>query len=54
LVNEEKVVKPPQTPTIRNRRRLGEIISLLDETPAKNPIIKLPNTFIVKVPKGME
>jgi hypothetical protein len=53
-VKDEKVVNPPQNPTIKKRRKLGDRISLLEEMPIKNPIIKLPMTLTVKVPNGIE
>ena len=53
-VNDEKVVKPPQIPTIKNRRKPGEMISLFAETPIINPISKLPATFTVNVPMGID
>ncbi len=53
-VNDENVVKPPQIPTIRNNRRFADINSLLEATPAKKPIIKLPDMFTISVPKGTE
>ena len=53
-VKDEKVVKPPQIPTIKNRRKPGDIISLFPEIPIIKPISKLPNTFTDKVPIGMD
>ena len=53
-VKDENVVKPPQNPTIKNKRMLGGIISLFAEIPIIIPIIKLPKTFTVNVPKGMD
>lgn len=51
---DENVVNPPHTPTIRNNRKSGERISLFEEIPTRKPIKKLPNTFTVSVPIGME
>src|SRR5690349_25166592 len=47
----EKVVKPPQTPTVRKTRVSGEIASC----PAKRstaPMTKEPRIFTVRVPPG--
>ena len=53
-VNDENVVNPPQIPTIKNKRKLGVIISLLAEMPTIKPMIKLPKTLTVNVPNGIE
>ena len=52
--NVEKVVKPPQTPTIKKSLKSADMISLLAEIPIINPIRKLPKTFTVNVPMGTE
>lgn len=53
-VKDENVVKPPQIPTIKNNRKFGDNNSLLEATPAKNPIIMLPNRLTINVPTGIE
>lgn len=53
-VKDENVVKPPQTPTIRNKRIFAGISSLLVAMPARNPIARLPSMFISKVPTGID
>ena len=53
-VNDENVVKPPQKPTIKNNLNPGVIISLFEEIPTINPIIKLPKIFTVNVPIGID
>lgn len=48
----EKVVKPPQNPTIKREFSFGDIIPFLFNHPDNNPKIKHPKIFIVKVAKG--
>ena len=53
-VNDENVVKPPQIPTMRKRRRFSEIPSRPPEmakVPTK-PIMKQPITLTAIVPQG--
>jgi hypothetical protein len=52
LAKVEKVVKPPQNPTVRNIFHPGVRSELLSENPYINPISKQPVIFTTKVPKG--
>lgn len=52
FVKDEKVVKPPQIPTINNSLMSAVIHSLLIGTPAKNPMMKLPKILTASVPIG--
>lgn len=54
MLSEEKVVNPPQNPTIKNNRKSVEINSLLLAIPARKPIIKLPVILTVSVPTGID
>lgn len=47
--NVEKVVKPPQKPIIKRRRRDVEFTLIQDDS---NPIIKHPKIFTTSVPIG--
>ena len=48
-LNEEKVVKPPQKPTVK-KIRIDEFNSeFLIDQPSAKPIKKHPNTFDIKV-----
>jgi len=53
LVKLEKVVNPPQKPTMSSKRKSPLIKSLLVLIPAKNPMIKLPTILTVNVPIGI-
>ena len=48
----EKVVNPPQKPTVRNNRQSEFIISPFSDSPKNKPIRKQPKTFIRNVPNG--
>ena len=48
----EKVVNPPQNPTVRKIRHSSEIIFVLSEIPKINPISKHPNKLTAMVPNG--
>jgi hypothetical protein len=48
----EKVVNPPQNPTVRKIRHSSERIFVLSDMPKINPIIKQPNKFTAMVPNG--
>lgn len=50
--NVEKVVKPPQKPTINKAFNLGFISPALFRAPISTPNNKQPKTLIVKVAKG--
>lgn len=52
LANVEKVVNPPQNPTVRNILIPGLIRSPLSDIPYMIPIRKLPKMFTVNVPQG--
>jgi len=54
LVNEENVVKPPHNPTMSNNLRSEFNMTLFAAIPVRKPMIKLPVTFTVSVPIGME
>lgn len=49
---EEKVVNPPQNPTVRNNLHSGDIKLPFSEMPKKIPINKLPRMFTRNVPHG--
>ena len=49
---EEKVVKPPQNPVMRNTFIEGDITFDLSARPKNIPITKLPITLTEKVPQG--
>jgi hypothetical protein len=53
-MNDENVVKPPQKPTVRNKRRF--VLSRLPRSnnPYNIPMMKQPNTFIINVPNGKD
>jgi hypothetical protein len=48
----EKVVNPPQNPTVRNNRHSEEIKLPFSAIPYIMPINKLPKMFTTKVPYG--
>jgi hypothetical protein len=48
----EKVVNPPQNPTVRNIFQPGENKESLSDSPYINPIRKQPEILTKKVPKG--
>ena len=48
----EKVVKPPQKPTIRSAFNLGGIAPVLPNSPKSNPNKKQPKILMVKVASG--
>jgi hypothetical protein len=52
LAKVEKVVNPPQNPTVRKIRHSSEIIFVLSEIPKINPISKHPNKLTAMVPNG--
>ena len=52
LENVEKVVNPPHSPTVRNKRHSGDMKLLLSEIPKKTPMRRLPSIFTKKVPQG--
>lgn len=52
LANVENVVNPPQKPTARNIFQPGVSRELRSEKPYISPIIRHPEIFTKKVPKG--
>jgi hypothetical protein len=48
----EKVVKPPQNPTVRKNRSSVLLRLPRSERPKSKPIRKQPRRFTIKVPKG--
>ena len=48
----ENVVKPPQSPTVKNKLTLGGKLGCLPAKPQINPIIRQPTRFTVNVPHG--
>ena len=52
LENVEKVVKPPQRPTVRNNDQWLASLPFLLNTPHRRPIRKHPTRFTVSVAQG--
>jgi hypothetical protein len=50
--NVEKVVNPPQKPTMRNKEKDGETFWKRLVAPHRIPMRRQPATLIVKVPHG--
>ena len=48
----EKVVNPPQIPTVKKSRHSDDIINPFSKMPRKIPIRKLPEMLIIRVPQG--
>jgi hypothetical protein len=54
FANEEKVVKPPQNPTVRNIRHSVDKYAERSNIPYKTPMIKQPVILTRNVPQGKE
>ena len=54
LEKVEKVVKPPQKPTINRALSLGDMTPFLERRPKINPKSKQPTTFTKNVAQGNE
>jgi hypothetical protein len=52
LENDENVVNPPQTPTVKKRRHSDDIIAPFSKIPEKIPIRKHPTMLMINVPQG--
>ena len=50
--NVEKVVKPPQSPTVRNKAQLLPSLAVRLNRPHKSPIRKQPTRFTISVAQG--
>lgn len=48
----EKVVKPPQSPTVKNKAQLLPSLAVRLNTPHKSPIRKQPTRFTASVAQG--